>query len=148
MYLDIEILNKPGYYTQEDFFKSGNIKQRVKTFNGQLHGKCESFFTNGNKYAILYYNNGKLHNEDGPAYQEYYDNGKKSIERYYINGNFHRENGPSKIFWHKNGDEGYEYYYLNDINYNKIDWINKLKEINSPYYEDQKMLYDMEKYNL
>ena len=38
--------------------------------------------------------------------------------------------------------------YLNNIEYDREDWINKLKEINSPHYKEQKMLYDAEKYNL
>ena len=45
-----------------------------------------------------------------------------------------------------------EYYYLNDIGYDRKEWIEKLKEINSLHYKEQKDLYDMEqnmkKYNL
>ena len=56
---------------------------------------------NGNK---SWYLNGKLHREDGPAYE--CANGDKS---WYLNGKLHREDGPAIEY-----ANGYKYWYLND----------------------------------
>jgi len=39
-------------------------------------------------------------------------------------------------------------WYLNDKDYSREEWINKLKEIDSPHYEEQEALYNAKKYNL
>jgi hypothetical protein len=60
-------------------------------------------YPNGHKYWFL---NGKLHREDGPAYEG--ANGNKS---WWLNGKYHREDGPAVEFangdkvWYLNGKE-------------------------------------------
>lgn len=104
-------------------------------------------FSNDNIKYEEYFLNGKYHRIDGPANIHWLNNGQKDIEEYYINGRLHREDGPS-IIWYHNGRKLHELYYLNGVNYFKVEWIEKLKEIKSSHYKEQKMLYDMEKYNL
>ena len=41
-----------------------------------------------------------------------------------------------------------ELYYLNNIKYDREEWLKELKEINSPHYKEQKMLYEIDKYNI
>ena len=58
-------------------------------------------YDNGNKYWYL---NGKLHREDGPAYE-----GASGTKAWYLNGKLHREDGPAMEY--ANGDK---YWCLND----------------------------------
>ena len=57
-------------------------------------------YPNGDKEWFL---NGKLHREDGPAYES--ANGNKS---WYLNGKLHREDGPAMEF-----ASGFKYWFLN-----------------------------------
>ena len=60
-----------------------------------------------------WYQNGKLHRDDGPAIE--YNNGDKC---WYKNGLLHREDGPA-IEW----ITGYKRWYLNGIKYTKEEFI-------------------------
>ena len=42
----------------------------------------------------------------------------------------------------------YQYWFLKNKEYSREEWIDKLKKIRSKHYDEQKMLFDMEKYNL
>ena len=106
------------------------------------------YYKNGNTRVISYKLNDRFHKEDGPAYQEYYDDGRIYVESYFVNGDRHRADGPSVIFYDENGEIGVRLYYLNNIIYKREDWLEELKKMNSPYYKHQKMLYDIDKYNL
>ena len=64
-------------------------------------------------------NKGKLHREDGPAWE--YVNGTKE---WLLNGQRHRENGPA--FEEANG---YKRYYLNDEEYTEKDYNAKIKTL-------------------
>ena len=57
-------------------------------------------YPNGDKFWWLH---GKLHREDGPAYEG--ANGNKS---WYLNGKLHREDGPAMEF-----ASGFKYWFLN-----------------------------------
>ncbi len=72
-----------------------------------------TYWDNDQKSTEEYYLNGKLHREDGPAYQYWHKNGQKKFELYYLNGNYHREDGPAEQWWHNNGQKQSEIYYLN-----------------------------------
>jgi hypothetical protein len=71
--------------------------------NGKLHREDGPAFEgyNGDKFWYL---NGKYHREDGPAIE--WSNGDKS---WYLNGKFHREDGPAIEYsngtksWYLNG---------------------------------------------
>jgi len=78
------------------------------------------YYENGQKYSESWYLDGKLHREDGPAYQRWFENGQKRTESWWLNGKF----------------------------YLKEEWVEELKEISSIYYKEQKMLLDAEKYNI
>jgi len=108
----------------------------------------EDFYENGQKKSEIWYLNGELHREDGPAYQFWYKNGQKQYESWYLNNKRHREGGLAYQRWYENGQKKFEGWFLNDKRYTKEEWINELKEIGSEHYEEQKMLYDMEKYNI
>ena len=150
----------------------------LKTYESKANKPIIGYYPNGQKKYKSYYNNNnnKLHREDGPAYQWWDKNGRKRIERYFVNDKLHRENGPAVQWWHNNGQKEIEEYYINDkchredgpavqrwytngqkklkkyyLNnkeYIRKDWIEKLKKINSPYYEEQKIKYESELYNL
>ena len=108
----------------------------------------EKFWDNGQKKSENWSINNKYHREDGPAYQEWYENGQKQSEGWWLNGRYHREDGPSVQWWYKNGQKWYEYWYLNNKWYRREKWVEQLKKIGSPHYEEQRMLLDMEKYNI
>jgi antitoxin component YwqK of YwqJK toxin-antitoxin module len=119
----------------------------IKTYE-QQNNPLIKYYNNGQKESEHYIVNGQHHREDGPAHQRWYINGQKEFERYFINGKWHRENGPAVQLWYDNGQKQTEYYYINDKEYSREDWIKELKEINSPHYEEQLMIYNAEKYNL
>jgi hypothetical protein len=118
--------------------------------NGKYHREYgpayQSWYDNGQKRSEQYFINGKLHREDGSAYQHWY--GQKWLEAYYKNGNRHREDGPAHQYWYENGQKDIETYFINGIEYTREKWIEKLKEINSPHYEDELTKYEGENYNL
>ena len=107
-----------------------------------------SYYRNGQKRREEHFLNGFCHREDGPSNQYWYDNGQKSTESYYINDERHREDGPAIQEWHRNGQKKYETYYLNDRRYSREYWLNKLKEIGSPHYQEQLFKYEADQYNL
>jgi antitoxin component YwqK of YwqJK toxin-antitoxin module len=146
----------------EEFSKEPEV-QRGYWDNGQI--RSESWYLNGKYYredgpAYQYWNsngqikfeswylNDKLHREDGPSFQEWYDNGQKMSEHWYLKGNKHREDGPSIQYWYEDGQKKSENWWLNGKFYSREKWVNELKVIDSKYYDEQKMLLNIEKYNL
>jgi hypothetical protein len=94
---------------------------------------------------IEHYNNGILHREDGPAYEDdegnkqWYFNGKlhrvngpasELLDRdeWYINGKLHRVNGPA-IEYHDESSHLNEWF-LNDKEYSQEEWFEMLSEEN------------------
>ncbi len=90
---------------------------------------------NGTRKWLL---NGKLHREDGPAFE--YANG----DRYwYLNDNYHREDGPAVEYadgsrcWYLNGErhredgpavecsDGSRYWFLNGVEYTEKEFLKK-----------------------
>jgi len=106
------------------------------------------YYPNGQKKYERWYLNGKLNREDGPAFQYWYRNGRKWVEKWWSNNKEHREDGPSHQMWFGNGQKEYERWLLNDKEYSREEWVEELKKIGSPHYEEQRMLLDMEKYNI
>jgi len=92
--------------------------------------------------------NGRIHREDGPAVTEWYEDGMKWYDRWFLNDKLHREDGPAEEIWWENGEKILEKYYLNGKEYSRHKWIEQLKNIGSKHYEEQKLLYDMEIYNI
>jgi antitoxin component YwqK of YwqJK toxin-antitoxin module len=80
--------------------------------------------------------------------EEFYANGQKEYEIWYLNGKYHREDGPTYQEWFENGQKKSELWYLNGKKYSREEWVDKLKTIESPHYDEQRMLLDVEKYNL
>ena len=121
----------------------------IKTYEGINEPEVkENFYKNGQKKYEKWYLNGKLHREDGPSIQYWYSNGQKRFEDWYLNGESHREDGPAYQSWYPNGQKEYEVWYLNGKEYSRENWINQLKKIGSPHYEEQVALYNAEKYNI
>jgi len=107
------------------------------------------YYKNGQKKYEKWYLNNKFHREDGPAIQDWYKNGQKMYEKWCLNDKFHREDGPAiQWWWYSSVQKEFEEWFLNDKQYSREKWIEKLKDIGSEHYEEQKMLYDAEKYNL
>ena len=106
------------------------------------------YYSNGQKELEEWSLNGKRHREDGPAYQWWYENGQKEFEIWYLNDKYHREDGPAVKWWYLNGKKSNEQWFLNDKEYTREEWVEKLKEIDSPHYDEQKMLLNVDKYNI
>ena len=121
--------------------------KKFENFKEEPKVKIE-YYDNGQKKSENWFLNDKLHREDGPAYQQWYENGQKDNEGWYLNGKIHREDGPAYQYWYENGQMKYEEWYLNGNKYSREEWIEQLKKIRSKHYEEQKMLFDLEKYNL
>jgi len=119
----------------------------MKTYENFINPKIE-YWDNDQKRFEMWFLNNKLHREDGPAYQEWYDNGQKRYESWILNKKYHREDGPAYQIWYKNGKKWREEWWLNNKKYSREEWVEKLKKIGSHHYEEQKMLLDVEKYNL
>jgi len=105
-----------------------------------------TYYSNGQKKSEEWLLNGYLYRDDGPAFQSWFINGQKKVELWAINGKYHREDGPTFQEW--KGGKKYEQWWLNNKKYTHEKWVDKLKEIGSPHYEEQKMLLDLKKYNL
>lgn len=54
--------------------------------------------------AVGYYNRGRAHRVNGPAYMKWDRNGELTGEAYYRNGVLHRDDGPAKIAYDQRGD--------------------------------------------
>ena len=117
--------------------------KHLKTYENLNQEPVITYYSsNGQKQYEEYYLNGKWHREDGPAIQSWWENGQKESEFYYLNGKRHREDGPAYQGWYENGQKESEIYYLNYNSYSRENWLNELKKINSPHYEDQLMKYE------
>jgi hypothetical protein len=80
--------------------------------------------------------------------EDFYSNGQKEYESWLLNGKSHREDGPAIQWWSDNGQKEYESWYLNGKRYTREEWIEELMNIGSLHYEEQKILYELEKYNI
>lgn len=67
-------------------------------------------YENGNIANIFHYDNGKLHNFNGPAVISYKRDGSVLREKYYINGKIHRLDGPAYIEYI--GDQKLKKYFI------------------------------------
>ena len=80
----------------------------------------KTIYPNG---TVQYYQNDKLHREDGPAIE--FEDG--SVQ-WYKNNLLHREDGPAVIKYDYTGKIAFIEYYLDDINYTKEEWMLKLRK--------------------
>lgn len=106
------------------------------------------YYSNGQKQSEYWLLNGKYHREDGPANQYWYENGQKEYEGWYLVGKKHREDGSAIQSWYEDGQKEYEFWWLNGENCSRENWVKELKKIGSEHYEEQRMLLNIEKYNL
>jgi antitoxin component YwqK of YwqJK toxin-antitoxin module len=121
----------------------------MKTYENFINNNPKiEYFNNGQKQSELWYLNDKHHREDGPSYQSWYSNGQKRYESWLLNGKLHREDGPAYQFWYSNGQKRIEEWWLNNKEYTREEWVDELKKIGSKHYREQKMLLNMENYNL
>jgi len=134
------------------YYENGQKKSEVWSLNGKRHREdgpsYQFWFENGQKKSEEWLLNGKMHREDGPARQYWYKNGQKESEEWYLNNRRHREDGPAFINWSINGQKRIELWYLNGKFYTREKWVNQLKNIGSIHYEEQKILLNVEKYNI
>jgi len=146
-----ETYNKPNI--KKKYYKNGQLKSEIYSLNDKYHREdgpaVQYWYENGQLKYESYWLNSKLYREDGPAYQYWYDTGKLKSEEYYLNGKWHREDGPAYQYWYENGQLKSERYYLNGNKcYTQEEFVKKLKEINSPHYEEQLLKLQANKYNL
>lgn len=119
----------------------------IKTFENS-YVPIIMYWNNGKKRSEKYYFGVKRHRENGPAIQRWTEDGKKESEKYYIKGKLHREDGPAFIYWDKNKKTKTIIYYLDGVDYSREEYVEKLKEMNSPHYDSELMKYNSEKYNI
>jgi hypothetical protein len=136
-----------------DYFPNGQKYYEYYQINDNLHRTdgpaYQKWFETGQKELEVYLINNQRHRTDGPAYQKWFETGQIEREEYWQNGNIHNEKGPAIRFWYKYEILNIEEYYLNHIKFANIeDWLNKLKELNSPHYKHQLLKYESEKYNI
>jgi len=109
----------------------------------------ESWYSNGNREMVEYIQDDIYTRLDGPAYQHFNINGVALSTEYMVNGKVHREDGYAYIqLTQITGKIRNKSYYLYDIELTQELFVKKLKEINSPHYEKQKMIFELEKYNI
>ena len=97
--------------------------------------ECEKgYHKNGNVKYEKYYQYGKYHRLNGPAYIEYYKNGNKRYERYYQDGKCHRINGPAIIYYNEEEIETEKYFYINGEEYeDELEYMIRVGEIKRDY---------------
>jgi antitoxin component YwqK of YwqJK toxin-antitoxin module len=84
----------------------------------------ETFYPNGNVEFQEWYLNGKIHNEEGPAYIRYHENGKVEYQEWWVNGKLHNEEGPAYIEYYEDGKVSYQSWYINDKLLSKEDFTS------------------------
>ena len=52
---------------------------------------------------------------------EYHSNGVVKTERYYLNGKLHRDDGPAYQYWNDQGTLIFEVYAIDGVNYNSLE---------------------------
>lgn len=73
-----------------------------------------TYYLNGSVDEKIYYKNGIIHREDGPAIIEYYPEGEIRSETYFMNGNRHRSDDlPAKLWYGRKGNIREKVYYKN-----------------------------------
>ena len=100
-----------------EYYPNGSIKHKI------------TYHPNGNKSYDQFYNlQGNYHREQGlPDYQSWYENGILYHKTYYVYGKRHNINNPCVIEFGKNGKIQFKKYRIKGINYNKLDWMNCIK---------------------
>jgi antitoxin component YwqK of YwqJK toxin-antitoxin module len=66
---------------------------------------------------MVYYVDGKLHNESGPAFTRFYKSGSLEFEKYYIRGSLHRIGKPAEITYDEGGELKSNKYYIEGQSY-------------------------------
>lgn len=61
-------------------------------------------------------------NDDEPSKTLYYDNNNIAAEMYYANGYLHRENGPARITYNEDGTIQRKRYYLQNKEYSEFEY--------------------------
>ncbi len=69
---------------------------------------------NGRVKLITYKVNGRIHRDDGPAFQEWNGTGVLNYESWRQNGRLHRDNGPAHRRWNNAGVLIVEIWWKND----------------------------------
>lgn len=66
---------------------NGQLFVEENWLNGERHGKCRMFHKDGTPITESHYQNGKYHNEAGPALTYFHClSGEIHVEQFYING--------------------------------------------------------------
>ena len=112
-----------AHTTIETTTDSYGINRIKYIFNGKLHREngpaYESYHQNGNIHCREWYINGKCHRENGPAYESYHQNGHIKYRSWYINGKYLRENGPAHKIYYDYGNITYRYWYINGTKFSE-----------------------------
>ena len=80
----------------------------IKLYEQAQPKKSVTYYPNGSVGYDRWYQNDKLHREDGPASILYRADGSVKSEAWYKNGAIHREDGPAQIGYYPNSSIEYE----------------------------------------
>jgi len=114
---------------------SNNCLKRITWYlRGKKHmddgDPAETLFTEDGKVAIQrWYEYGKLHRVDGPAYIDYYESGEVKHEIWFANGKYHRADGSAMIWYYRSGEVRSEVWYVNGELISEEDFKNQLPPI-------------------
>jgi hypothetical protein len=71
----------------------------------------ETFWPNGRiKKRVLSLADGKIHNPNGPALEEWYEDGRNKTRVFCVDGLFHNLNGPAREEWNEDGSHEQAFY--------------------------------------
>ena len=127
----IAIILQYHLYTYDELEPCDLIKSIKSVLNGphrqsiiDAHTTIEIINNNSCK-TITYFLNGKLHRENGPAYESYYETGNILNRSWYINGERHRENGPAYESYSEDGNISWRWWYINGKQLTEKEFNNK-----------------------
>lgn len=152
------ILSKDKFKITKDKIKGKYITQDEDVILSMRCRPCVYYnkfilfkFTIVTKHYKEYYEYGRCHRDNKPAYIEY-ENNKIVVEQYYVNGKLHRHNQPAIIQYYSNGNVQRKGYYINNMRH-RIDkpadiWYYKDGNVKTEYYYKNNRLYHHNGYSI
>ncbi len=103
---------------ETELHPNGRVKSILYKVNGRMHRDNGPAYQVWNDAGVLirekWYQNGRWHRDNGPAYQQWNDAGELIVEEWHQNGRWHRDNGPAYQKWNNAGGLIVEEWYQND----------------------------------
>jgi hypothetical protein len=92
---------------EEAYWPNGNLKSRKFLLNGRQHNPngpaFEEWYEDGRNKTRVFRVNGELHNLNGPAFEEWYEDGRIKTRAFWVDGERHNLKGPAWEEWYEDG---------------------------------------------